>query len=149
MRVGRFTFATRKLTASLVLAAFALRALVPAGFMLAEGHPLTVIICPDGFPAQLLTQDGHAAAGMADMPGMANMPGMDTMPGMPAAPDGSHSHSEHCLFTSGSSHGPISVHASPAFVVYLIRQAAVAPPQLARNVRLVYVPQARAPPTLA
>ncbi len=137
MRVGRFTFATRKLTASLVLAAFALRALVPAGFMLAEGHPLTVIICPDGFPAQLLSQDGHAAAGMADMPGM------------PAAPGGDHSHSEHCLFTSGSGHGPISVHASPAFVVYLIHQAAVAPPQLARSVRLVYVPQPRAPPALA
>jgi hypothetical protein len=143
MRVGPLKIGTRKLTAGVVLAAFALRALVPAGFMLESGHPLTFIICPDGFPAQLLAQDGQG------MPDMADMPGMPGMPGIPAAPGGNQSHSDHCLFTSGSSHGPTPAFAAPVISSHVFREVAVAPRQRLSNVRLVYVPQPRAPPVLA
>lgn len=161
MRVARFKFATRRSVAIFVLAAFALRALIPAGFMLAEGLPLTVVICPDGFPAQLLSPRGPPMPGMAGMP---DMPAM-SMPDAPqgasggrlaslgghVAPDkgrpaGGHSQSEHCLFSSGSSHGPAPLLTAPPSVVPVLREATAAPRQLPGSVRLVYVPQPRAPP---
>ncbi len=159
MRAGLFKFAVRKPIASLVLAAFALRALVPAGFMLASGHPLTVIICPDGFPAQLLSQAGQgmpAGAGVPD--GAAGMPDMAGMPAMPGRPSGGHTaprgdhhggapaHSDHCLFTSGSGHGPLAAFAAPIVSLSVYREVAAAPRQRVSGIRLVYVPQPRAPP---
>ncbi len=167
MRVARFKFATRRSIAIFVLAAFALRALIPAGFMLAEGLPLTVVICPDGFPAQLLSPGGPAMPGMAGMAGMAGMPDMPAM-SMPNAPRGAsggrlaslgghvapdkggpargHSQSEHCLFTSGSSHGPAPLLTASPSVIPVLHEAIAAPRQLRGDVRLVYVPQPRAPP---
>ncbi|MGB6450572.1 MAG: hypothetical protein WBE92_07460 [Steroidobacteraceae bacterium] len=144
MPVGPLKIGTRKLTAGIALAAFALRALVPAGFMLESGHPLTVIICPDGFPPQLLSQDGQ---GMPDMAGMPDMLGT-TGGGHGDHRGGNQSHSDHCLFTSGSGHGPTPAFAAPVTSSHVFREVAVAPRQRLSDVRLVYVPQARAPPVL-
>jgi hypothetical protein len=58
----RASSASRASLASVVLIAFTLRALIPAGFMPSTEHPFTLSICPDGLPSQLLgAADGHAA----------------------------------------------------------------------------------------
>lgn len=44
----------------IVLAAFTLRALIPAGFMPSPEHPFSLSICPDGFPVELLPANDHA-----------------------------------------------------------------------------------------
>lgn len=159
MRVGPFKFAARKLTANLVLAAFALRTLIPAGFMLAEGHPLTVVICPDGFPARLLSRNADTMSGVAGMRGTSAMAGMADTPGVghhvprggpvPSHGDrqgGGHSQTEHCLFTSGSSHGPIPILTAPVSLARVFHRVTVAPRELPASVRLVYIPPPRAPP---
>ncbi len=152
MRLSSCKRSRRTLTASIILVAFALRALVPAGFMLASGHPLTVIICPDGFPAHVLSQSGR---GMPDVAGMPDMPGMPGIPGDGhTSPNGDHHrgnppHSDHCLFTSGSGHGPTPAFAAPVIAIPSFREVALAPTQRVSAVRLVYVPQPRAPPLLA
>src|ERR1700761_5925294 len=48
----------RRWLASLLVLTFALRALIPAGFMPAGDGSLTLRICPDGFLAALLSHDG-------------------------------------------------------------------------------------------
>ncbi len=153
MRIGPSKFATRKSTAALVVAAFALRALIPAGFMLDSGHRLAIVICPDGFPADLLPQ---GEMGMDMSMGMSmSSAGMShgdvAHEGMPGGNRHSagHSQSEHCLFTSGSSSGPILQFAALTSIARIVRDATVVPERLAVAVRFVYVPQPRAPPVLA
>ena len=150
MPIGPSKFATRKSTAGLVVAAFALRALIPSGFMLESGHPLTVVICPDGFPADLLAH-GDMGMGM-DMP-MSSVDmshGDMTHKGMTAGNRhaGGHPQSDHCLFTSGSSSGPILHAAALVSNVQIVREATLMPEQLPAVVRFVHVPQPRAPPVL-
>lgn len=78
--------------------AMAVRALIPAGFMPSADRPFTLEICPDGFPAQLLSS--HAShtmhAGMA-------MHGDDA-----AKHDGSDraARAEHCVFAAVASVAP-------------------------------------------
>ena len=117
-----FTRCTRELITSILLVALVFRGLVPAGFMPASDRPFSIEICHDGFPTQLLSHDGNRHSGGA-------------------------SHLEHCLFGSGSIAGP-APHVAPALSVALtclgsVLTAVVSPV----SVRLVHVPQARAPPS--
>lgn len=52
----------RRWLASLLALTFALRALIPAGFMPAGDGSLTLRICPEGFVAALLINSGNHAA---------------------------------------------------------------------------------------
>jgi hypothetical protein len=118
-----FTRSTRELIASILLVALVFRGLVPAGFMPAGDRPFSVQICHDGFPTQLLSHDGSKH------------------PGSP-------SHFEHCVFGGVSTAGP-TPHVAPVLSVALTRFGLVftmAPSPV--SVRLVHVPQARAPPSI-
>jgi len=122
MGPGLFTRSTRELVASILLVALVFRGLVPAGFMPASDRPFSIQICRDGFPAQLLSQDGSRYPG--------------TSP-----------HFENCLFGSGSTPGPAS-HAAPVLSVAFSPcglVSAVVPSPV--GARLVHIPQARAPPS--
>jgi hypothetical protein len=117
-----FTRSTRELITSILLVALVFRGLVPTGFMPASDRPFSVEICGDGFPTHLLSHDGNRHSG-------------------------SPSHFEHCLFGSGSTAGPMP-HVAPILSVALTRCElvfAVVPSPV--GVRLVHVPQARAPPS--
>jgi hypothetical protein len=53
----------RKIVAGILLVALVMRALMPPGFMPAQGHGIALQICPDGFPSQLLSSAlGHDRA---------------------------------------------------------------------------------------
>jgi hypothetical protein len=126
MRICLSNKATRKLIAGVMLLAFALRALVPQGFMPSNDRPFTVEICPEGFPAELLMLGGHHHHH-----------------------GGHQSQTEHCVFGTACASGPPSqlallTHSSPA---ELVRAAPVVPD--AAVVRLVYLPQLRGPPSQA
>ncbi len=82
MRIGPSGNRGRQLLAALMLTAFAVRALVPAGFMPAGGA-FSIEICPEGFSAQLLPHGGHHP------------------------PGGSPTHTEHCVFGSAGASGPV------------------------------------------
>jgi hypothetical protein len=121
MRIRLSNKTSRLLIAGIMLFAFAVRALVPQGFMPASHGPLTLEICPEGFPAQLLAHTGHHHGG-------------------------GHSYSDHCVFGTACAGGPPS-HVAPLGGVSL-PELAPAAPRIAgtREVRLVYLPQARGPP---
>lgn len=57
----------RRWLASLLVVAYALRALIPGGFMPGSGGALALQICPVGFPAALLSHanehEGHHSSG--------------------------------------------------------------------------------------
>lgn len=150
MRIGPFKFATRKSTAVLVVAAFALRALIPSGFMLDSGHRLAIVICPDGFPADLLPQGNMDMSVGMSMSSASMSHGDVTHESMPRGNRhaAGHFQSDHCLFTSGSSSGPVLHFAGLASNVQIVREAMAMPERLAAPVRFVYVPQPRAPPNL-
>jgi hypothetical protein len=64
MRVNLTSQRRRRWLASLLAVAFALRALIPAGFMPAGNGTVALQICPEGIPAALLATlsgDEHAA----------------------------------------------------------------------------------------
>jgi hypothetical protein len=110
------------LIAALLLLAFVARALVPQGFMLASEGRISIEICPDGFPAQLLGHAGHHHHG------------------------GAHWQSEHCLFGSASATGPVS-HVPPLTGVFIAAITPAAPVDSAAVlIRLVHLPHVRGPP---
>ena len=112
---------SRALAASLMLAAFAARALITPGFMPADGRALALEICPEGFPAQLLPHAAHRH----------------------------HHHgtgSDHCVFAGACPTGPASQ--LPVLAAAHLVERATIPPLVAPTdpVRVVYLPQPRAPP---
>jgi hypothetical protein len=113
---------TRALLASLTLAAFVVRALIPSGFMPSSLTPLALEICPEGFPAQLLGHAAHHHGG------------------------GGHGAADHCEF-GGASPGPLAEPGAPPVV--LSAQPPPTPRAAPRLiiVRLVYLPAARGPPS--
>jgi hypothetical protein len=118
-----FTRSARELITSILLVALVFRGLVPTGFMPASDRPFSIEICHDGFPTQLLSHHGSKHPGSA-------------------------SHFEHCLFGSASTAGP-APHIAPVLSLALTRLGlvfAVEPSPV--SVRLVHVPQPRAPPSL-
>ncbi len=147
----------RTLTAGILLVAFAVRALIPPGFMPATDRPFSIDICWEGLPAGLLAhrEPSHADATGMDMDSMdmdsMDMGSMDMGPmGVGAMPAHSHSrtssHSEHCVFGTACSAGPVS-HLPLLSGVSSARQLrAVAFESIALAIRLVHLPQPRAPP---
>jgi hypothetical protein len=126
MRIRLSDKATRKLIAGVMLLAFAVRALVPQGFMPSSDRPFTVEICPEGFPAELLMLGGHHHHH-----------------------GGPHSLTDHCVFGTACASAPPSqltllADRSPT---ELVRAAPGVP--VAAVVRLVYLPHLRGPPSVA
>lgn len=117
-----------------VLLAFALRALIPLGFMPAGDGTLSLMICPGGLPPGLLPAMGKS------MPMSGGMP-------MPQQHHGHGSADQsYCAFTTGFSSAP-----PPLLLVNLLLlftlAALIAVTVLApAGIRLVHLPQARAPP---
>jgi DUF2946 family protein len=120
---------------SLAVLAFALRALIPAGFMPGGSGPLTLQICPDGFPIALLasqhTEHHHHHS-----------------PDAPPAHDHHSWTSGHCVFSAVAGAPPVS---HPPFVTSI---AETTPPRI--DAATVTTPlesrfriaQPRAPPRL-
>jgi hypothetical protein len=145
--------------ASMMLVAFASHAIVPSGFMPAKGRPFLLEICSEDLPADLAAHVEPASVDAMDMASM-DMSAMD-MPAMPAedstsklvAPQGSHHHgggssrAEHCVFASACSAGPVPhVPTSGEFSrARPLRTVALA--SIAVAVRVVHLPQPRAPPS--
>ncbi|MGH8298785.1 MAG: hypothetical protein ACRES6_05810 [Steroidobacteraceae bacterium] len=125
--------------ALLILAVYALRALVPIGFMPADNGSLSLTICTDGFPPALLPehktmQDGN---GMP-MPQPHHRGHGDTGDG-----------DAYCAFTMGFSSAPPPL-LVVAFALLLVCLGLVlSPVAVPAGIRLVHVPQARAPPAFA
>jgi hypothetical protein len=115
----------RQLLAALMLAAFAVRALVPAGFMPAGGGAFSIEICPEGFSAQPLSQLPH---------------------GGHHHPGGSPTHTEHCVFGSAGASGPVRQLAALGALALLQHAPAARFIAAPTAVRLVHLPQARGPP---
>jgi hypothetical protein len=124
----------------LVLPALLLRAFIPVGFMPASDRPFSIEICWEGFPAEMLApgEPSHA-----DSTGTGGPP--------PAAHHhrhpGSPSHSEHCVFGTACGAGPIP-HLPPLNDISSGQLLAVAFVSNAVAVRLVHLPQPRAPPVV-
>ncbi|MGA2399179.1 MAG: hypothetical protein ABSG30_14090 [Steroidobacteraceae bacterium] len=139
--------------ASIMLAALASRVLIPPGFMPASDRPFWIEICWDGLPAGMLTQLGpaHADSMGMDMPAdsMAAHPGHSTSHGGPQQGPhhhGSPSQSEHCVFGTACSAGPIPHLPLPSDFSSAQQLRAFAFASIAVAVRVVHLPQARAPP---
>jgi hypothetical protein len=133
---------------SVLLVALAVRALVPAGFMPATDRPFSFQICPDGFPAELLTRGepkhGHDHGGHAHH---------DMGEGADSSGSGSHEHgaarAEHCVFAAVASAGPIPhgflLSAAPEAQAEPVVASAPPPSSTPRYL----LPPSRAPPTLS
>jgi hypothetical protein len=130
IRVSLRARRTRTLLASIMLVAFALRALIPPGFMLGGDRPFSIEICWDGFAA---------AMGMDSM----DMGAMDMGP-----LQGGHHHSpsEHCVFGSACTAGPIPHLALPNEFSSAHLLPAVGLASIAGAIVLVHLPPSRAPP---
>lgn len=121
-----------------ILLVFALRALIPIGFMPASDGTLSLMICPGGLPPALLPEEKTNADGM----------------GMPMPQPHPHGHGlmedGFCAFTTGFSPAPPALLVL-AVLALLVASLGVALTHLAvpAGIRLVYVPQARAPPAAA
>jgi hypothetical protein len=142
----------RTLLASIMLVAFASRALIPPGFMPASDRPFSMEICWEGYPAALLAHGEPANAAPTELDAM----GMDSM-GMDStsheAPRKAHHHhsgspsgTEHCVFGTACSAGPIHHLPLPADISSARRLRSVAFVSIAGTVHLVHLPQSRAPP---
>lgn len=157
--------------AGIMLVAFASRVLIPPGFMPASGWPFSLEICWEDLPADMLA---HVEPAHADSMGMDSMD-MESMPADSMAADsihdsmhrdpvadstshrgpqqgphhhhGSPSQSEHCVFGTACSAGPIP-HlplAGDFSSAQQLRPGAFA--SIAVAVRGVHLPQPRAPPS--
>lgn len=117
----------------LALLAFALRALIPIGFMPAADGTLSLIICPGGFPPQLLAHEKTMPEGAGrHMPG--GHQGHGIMEG------------GFCLFTTGFSSAPPPLILAALFRIVAIIAAIVTSISAPTGIRRVRIPQARAPP---
>jgi hypothetical protein len=115
-----------------------LRALIPLGFMPAADGTLSLMICPDGFPPELLPQAKTMSGGMA-MPGGMGSPSHQSH-GKGDADGG------HCGFCTGfSAAPPLQLLAALLLLLAAIVVIAISMPAPA-GIHLVHVPQARAPP---
>jgi hypothetical protein len=162
---------SRTLVAGILLVAFGVRALIPAGFMPASDRPFSIEICSEGFPADMLARGEPPHA---DSVGMHSV-GMDSVPAHSMAADSMHDsmhpqavrdrtprrgplpgahhrHSgspwnrEHCVFGTACSAGPIPHLPLPSDISSGHQLRVVAFVSIAGAIRLVHLPQPRAPP---
>jgi hypothetical protein len=131
-----------------VLSAFALRALIPIGFMPAADGTLSLMICPGGFPLELLPQEEPRSDGM-DM-GMGVGMGSTTDVGMPSPQPSHHRHGVmddgFCAFTTGFSFAPPPLILAVLVMLLAIIAAIEMSMGEPAGICLVRLPQARAPP---
>jgi hypothetical protein len=123
---------SRTLVASALLVAFALRALIPQGFMPGGGFSLE--ICWEGLPAAML-----ALAEPADSAHAGHHPGAHGHTGHPSS-------SDHCVFGTACSPGPLTHLPQPGDFSAPPPLRAAAFVSIASAIRLVHLPQSRAPP---
>ncbi|MGP8034978.1 MAG: hypothetical protein ACLPQ6_12680 [Steroidobacteraceae bacterium] len=109
-----------------LLPALWLQLLIPAGFMPASDAPLSLQICPEGFPAGLLAHAGHQHHHRG----------------------GAHGGGEHCAFGATAGNGPPSQPPPPVANPYPLLLAAESCGAPILPVRLVHLPQARGPPAV-
>jgi hypothetical protein len=122
--------------ASIMLVALALRALIPPGFMPASDRPFSIEICWEGLPADMLA---HGEPSQADHRG--------PLQAAHHHHSGSPSQSEHCVFGTASSAGPILHLPLLSDISFAQPLRAVAFVSMAGALRLVHLPQPRAPPS--
>jgi hypothetical protein len=135
------------LMASIMLVAFASRALIPPGFMPASDRPFSIEICWEGFPAAMLAHGEALHAHTMGMDPMAADSIHDSMQGAHNHHSGSPSQSEHCVFGTAGSAGPIPHLPQPGGISSTQQLRAIALVSIAGAVRLVHLPQSRAPPS--
>lgn len=122
-----------RLTAAMLLA-FALRAIIPLGFMPASDGSLSLMICPGGLAPGILPEGK-----VGSMPGGTGMPGHPGR-GHRVVDDG------YCIFTTSFSAAPPALFLTALFLVLAVIAIVAAALQAPGGIRLVYLPQARAPP---
>jgi hypothetical protein len=151
----------RTLICSTLLVAFALRALIPQGFMPASGRWFALEICWEGLPAIALARAEASSAGTMDahsMPGsMHHSMHRGVVADTASRPDeqqnahhhgGHSSSSDHCVFGVAWSPGPITHLPQPSDYLFSPPLRAAAITSVASAIRLVHLPQSRAPPGL-
>jgi hypothetical protein len=155
MRISLTSLRRHHWLATLAVLAFALRALVPTGFMPGGTGALTLQICPDGFPQALLSDSATHSAHAAHHH---HHDGGGTTPDQPApeqsAPDQpAHDHqswsTHHCVFSAVATAPPLT----PSLVVAAVAESAAprahlhaAPAPFDIRFRIA---QPRGPPSLA
>lgn len=125
--------------AFVALLAFGLRALIPVGFMPSSDGSLSLMICPGGLPAGLLPDTRMSDSGGMRMSGGMQMPAHQH-PGHSLLDEG------YCAFTTGFSSAPPPLLLAAALLLLsfvAVVSSTVLPPG---GIRLVHLPQARAPP---
>jgi hypothetical protein len=142
----------------IVLLAFALRALIPLGFMPASDGTFSLMICPGGLPAGIL--DG-LRSGKSMGHGMGEGMGVGmAMSGGTTLPQPQHLGAGHgaghgqglmdqgyCAFTTGFSSAPPPPLLFAVLLVLSCIALVVVTVLAPAGIRLVHLPQARAPPT--
>jgi hypothetical protein len=138
----------RTLMASIMLVAFVSRVLIPLGFMPASDRPFSLEICWDGLPAGILAQLEAAHADSTAMESMAAGSAHGSMHrgAHPHHHHGSPSQSEHCVFGTACGAGPIPHLPLPSNFSSAEPLRAVIFASIAAAVRVVHLPQPRAPP---
>ncbi|MDE2449841.1 MAG: hypothetical protein KGO22_12770 [Gammaproteobacteria bacterium] len=130
--------AARTRLVALALLAFALRALIPIGFMPAGDGTFSLLICPGGLPPALLPGQKmlHDDMGMP-------MPQPEHHHGHGVMDDG------YCIFTTGFSPAPPPLLLAALALLVAILGVGSSRVSAPAGIRLVHVPQARAPPACA
>ena len=137
--------AVRSRLVALMLLAFALRALIPIGFMPAGDGTLSLMICPGGLPAGLLQGQSMSQGVDQGMGQGMPMSGGTRMPthqqhGNGVMDDG------YCAFTTGFSSAPPPLLLAILFVLLSCAAVTAVTVLAPAGIRLVHLPQARAPP---
>jgi hypothetical protein len=154
MRTARLSRNTRQWVISALLVALVTRALIPAGFMPATDRPFSFQICPDGFPAQLLTRSQNPHAHHQHAEGhAAGVEQIATAESDTAGTSTHHQHSaagkEHCVFAAAAVVGPLAF--APTFAaeaVIALPVAALTLPSHTESIRF-RIPQPRGPPNFS
>src|SRR5579862_5241913 len=125
MRSGLSKRSAHQFVTSVLLVALILRALIPSGFMPGGNGHFGLVICPDGFPAQLLAHHNHHQH-----------------------PDsGQSAHFEHCPY-GGLASAPTPHSTATASIVRIEGDLPLTCESSPVTIRLVYLPQPRGPPRL-
>lgn len=132
---GPSRHAARPRLVLLVLVALALRALIPVGFMPAADGTFSLMICPGGFPPALLPEQKTMRDGMG-MP----MPQPQHHHGHGVIDDG------YCAFTTGFSSAPPPLLVAALGLLVACLGVVFTRVSAPAGIRLVHIPQARAPP---
>jgi hypothetical protein len=136
MRISLSRVRSRRLIFGIALAAIALRALIPAGFMPAPDRPFSLEPCPDG-----MSEDAGIA--MHEHPA-----GLDHVPAHGGSRPHPNGHVEHCVFGGAASPAPAPHVAALGLVeTVLLLSAAAFGPQWT-GALLIHAPLPRGPPTL-